>query len=192
MFDNFPSGEYKVLVIDPPWDLGWGKLSSKRGLWRGYGDMPYETLSIEEIKTLPIHQAMADDCFVFLWTTQAKIRDAFDICDYWNLTYACVITWHKNHGPNAPNRPCYNSEFVIMAKYGNPTLISVRGMYACFSAPNRGHSVKPSEFYNMVSHCTEGPRLDVFSRRLIPGFDVWGDQAPDKTMEGIQHKMWED
>ena len=42
----------------------------------------------------------------------------------------------------------------------------------------RGHSVKPDGFYKMVRRVTTGPRLDMFNRPRIEGFNGWGDESP--------------
>ena len=41
------------------------------------------------------------------------------------------------------------------------------------------HSAKPGEFYDLVETVSPGPRLELFARRARPGWDAWGDQAPD-------------
>ena len=38
------------------------------------------------------------------------------------------------------------------------------------------HSSKPEEFYELVREMSPEPRIDIFARRNINGFDSWGDE----------------
>ena len=79
-----------------------------------------------------------------------------------------------------------------MASKGSPKLLSQVDFKVAFNAPTRGHSVKPAEFYNTLARVTPAPRIDLFSRRLIPGFDVWGDEAPTQTLECSQLPLFKE
>ena len=56
------------------------------------------------------------------------------------------------------------------------TAHSTRQGQAGFTAPNRGHSVKPFEFFDQVRAMTHEPRLDLFARQPHNGFDGWGSE----------------
>jgi len=43
------------------------------------------------------------------------------------------------------------------------------------------HSAKPEEVARRIERMTAGPYLEMFARRARPGWDVWGDQAPDSV-----------
>ena len=76
------------------------------------------------------------------------------------------------------NHPYFNSEFVVVGTVGSPVMVSEKQVWTCFEAPTAGHSVKPSLFYETLVRCFPGPRLDVFARRIIPGFMGWGNEYP--------------
>ena len=51
-----------MIYADPPW---------RYKVWRGSGaaEKHYPTMSIEDIKALPVSELAADDCALFLWIT---------------------------------------------------------------------------------------------------------------------------
>ena len=184
----FPTGKYRTAVIDPPWPLKF----IDRKVRPSQTEMPYKTMSIDEIKALPLPSILAEHAFVFLWTTQMFLLDALEILQWsWSLKYAFTMCWHKPAGFTPFNRPMFNAEFILVGRRGSPQLLGNNDFSVCFNAPARGHSVKPAEFYNTLARVTEPPRIDLFSRRLIPGFDVWGDEAPTQTLENSQFALFE-
>ena len=170
---EYPSGEYKTVVIDPPWPVNIGKY--KVGIEKN--KKKYDSMSVNDIISLPIHDMLSVDSFVYLWVTQRFLPDAFKCIDAWCDRYRFTMVWHKPHGFQPIGLPQYNAEFVVVGSIGKPKFISTKKFPTIFNAPRRGHSVKPEEFYELLRRVTDEPRLDMFSRRKIEGFDVWGDEV---------------
>jgi len=63
--------KYKTIIVDPPWKYGsWGKANPKsRPNCKTY-PMPYPTMTIDEIKKLPIKKIADTNCELYLWATQ--------------------------------------------------------------------------------------------------------------------------
>ena len=194
MIENFPTGEYKCVVIDPPWPVDHKAVPMNS---RYVPSMPYKMMSLEAITALPIANCLARDALVFVWTTQKFLPACFGILVAWGLKYRWTMAWHKRagtvtgEGVTPFNSPLYNCEFVVVGANGNPKLTSQKQFKTCFAAPTRGHSIKPAEFYSTIARVTEPPRLDIFSRRLIPGFDVWGDEVPTEVLSCSQYPLFE-
>jgi N6-adenosine-specific RNA methylase IME4 len=52
-----------------------------------------------------------------------------------------------------------------------------------FHAPRTEHSVKPEAMRRMVELVSPGPYLEMFARREVPGWTVWGNQVADHVAE---------
>lgn len=180
-------GTYDVVVLDPPWEIAQSGYCISDTHKSGYKPLPYPTMTVEEIKDLEL--PCADDCHVFLWTTQQFLPIAFKILDHWGLEYACTFAWTKNGGVKPPDRPMYNTEFCIYARQGKPKFIDTKQFFTTLVANRGKHSEKPEEFYDLLRRVTAGRRIDMFNRRSIEGFDVWGNESQylkQTTQRGLQ------
>ena len=166
-----PTGQYRTIVIDPPWQIE----KIPREVRPNQHGLDYPTMSVEEIGTIEL--PLAPDAFVFLWTTQKYLHDAFHILEQWNVNHRFTMVWHKPGGIQPYNYAQSNVEFILVGAKGNPLFIDLKSFYAGFKAPRAEHSVKPEEFYDVVRRVTIAPRLDMFSRRSIDGFDIWGNEV---------------
>lgn len=57
--------KYSVIYADPPWQY---KVYSKKGMGRS-AESHYPTMTIEDIKALPVEKLADKDCALFLWVT---------------------------------------------------------------------------------------------------------------------------
>ena len=73
--------KFKTILADPPWpEHGGGKI--QRG-----ADRHYPLMKIGDIKGLApyVEQVAADNCHLYLWTTNNYLPDALDIMREWGF-----------------------------------------------------------------------------------------------------------
>ena len=78
--------EYNVFYADPPWHY---KVYSKKGEGRS-ADSHYPTMSIEDIRALPVGQLAAKDCALFLWVTFPCLIEGLSVLVAWGFTFKTV------------------------------------------------------------------------------------------------------
>jgi N6-adenosine-specific RNA methylase IME4 len=162
-----PKSTYRTVVIDPPWQY-----ESKRAM--------YPTMPLVELKALPVAKLLADEAFVWIWTTNAMIEDAFACVRAWGLAPKTMLTWAKDR-PGTGHWMVGQTEHAILAVRGTPKLSAV-GVSTLLQAPTRAHSEKPQAFYDVVERMCPGPRLDMFARSKRRGWTSWGAEVDDNVV----------
>lgn len=170
-----PQGRYSVIYADPPWPVG----SIVMDKWESPIDDKYPVMELDKIKSLPVADLAADDCSLFLWTTQTFLPDAFDVLGAWGFKYFCCITWDKGGGWTQ-NGFHKRTELLLYAYKGSinveqhgaaiPTLIS---------EAKGAHSKKPDTIRDLIASKTPEPRLEMFAREGHDGWVVWGNEVKD-------------
>lgn len=174
--------KWRCIVVDPPWEYPEG--------FQGR-DIPYNTMTLNEIKALPIKTILMREGYLFLWATNKYLEKAFEVMRAWGCTYRQTLTWCKpKNGVGLGGMFTTNTEFVVIgqrisersnARMKNTT--GIREDSSWFIWPKHGHSEKPEEFYAMVERVCLGPYLEIFARDRSPlfpireGWDVFGNQT---------------
>lgn len=192
---------YSAIMIDPPWQF---KVWSKDTGQGRSAESHYPTLDIDEMKKLPMHKLMADDCAVFMWATWPTLPDALALGVAWGLEYkTCAFDWLKrtstgnawHMGMGYWSRA--NSEPCLLFTRGKPKrkskgvrqLIPDVGQMDMFSPPIiarvSAHSAKPNEAYRRVEQLVYAPYLEVFARRRRDGWDAIGNEIDGRDIRDV-------
>jgi len=158
--------KYRTILADPPWDI---QQKGGRGASRHYNLM-----GLDRIKNMPIADLVDDNAHLWLWVTNATLRDGFDVMEAWGFTPRSPLTWVKpriqlgNYLRNA-------TEHLLFGTRGRAP-VNYRSQPTWMFAPLQDHSHKPEEQYAVIERVSPGPYLELFARRAQPGWDAWGNQ----------------
>ena len=132
----------------------------------------YPTMSLDEIIAVPIPQIADANSILWLWTTNAHMREAFQIVDAWGFEPKTILTWKKSKmGLGEWLRGI--TEHCLMCVKGKP-LIQLTNQTTFIEGKTREHSRKPDEFYAMVESLCPGRKIDVFAREERKNWNTWG------------------
>ena len=180
---------YQTIVADPPWQQKAGPLRGGRHYGEGFqgtngsGPLPYETLSVAEIKALPVNDLAEPASHLYLWATNRYVREAYDVARAWGFKPSTLIVWAKNPmGGGLGGAWGISTEYVLLARRGTLAHTGrVTGTWFNWKRPYKDgkpdHSAKPPAFYDLVEQVSPGPYLELFARRQRLGWDTWGNEA---------------
>ena len=175
---------FGAILADPPWQFQnrTGKVAPEhRRLSR------YSTMTLPEIKALPVVHAAAPVCHLYLWVPNALLPDGLEVMKSWGFQYKSNIVWHKirkDGGPDGRGVGFYFRNVTELLLFGvrgknARTLQPGRSQVNFLATRKREHSRKPDEQYPLIEECSNGPFLEMFARGGRPKWASWGNQAED-------------
>jgi N6-adenosine-specific RNA methylase IME4 len=178
---------YRTIVADPPWTYEDGFVHGPaRGAgWSNRHALPYGAMTLEAILDLDVRSLLDPaGAFLWLWTTNRYLPDAFDVIGAWGFRYRQTIVWHKEDaspfaGAVAPNQ----AEYLLVARRGGVKRLGT-WPESIVTATRGEHSRKPDVFLDLVEATSPGPYLEMFSRRGRLGWDTWGNEALEHVKLG--------
>jgi site-specific DNA-methyltransferase (adenine-specific) len=177
--------KYNIIYVDPPWRYteNWGNGAVKHH---------YDTMSFDELKDLKVNDLANENCHLYLWVTNPFIQEGLELIKAWGFEYKQIITWVKTKNGKAMMglgyyfRVC--TEHCIFAVKGKLPRLDKSIKNIIFS-PQTKHSAKPPEFRKIIiKHSGDLPRIELFAREKIEGWDAWGNEVPNETQRLIRTK----
>lgn len=182
----------QTILADPPWQFTnrTGKMAPEhRRLNR------YQTLSLQDIKEIPVSISASDNCHLYLWVPNALLPEGLDVMKEWGFKYKTHIIWHKirkDGGPDGRGVGFYfrnTTEVLLFGVRGSMrTLKPGRRQVNIIKSRKREHSRKPDEQYELIEECSPGPYLEMFARGRRHGWHVWGNQSDEYTPDWPTYK----
>lgn len=164
--------KYQVVYADPPWPVG----SIVMDKWESPIEDKYPTMTLDEIKKLPVQNLSAENCSLFLWTTHTFLPDALDVMKVWGFKYFCEIVWDKGSGWTQ-NGFHKKTEQLL---YGYKGSINVdqfgEAIPTVFYEKKEDHSRKPEFIRRMIDEKIIGNKIELFARKKTDGWDTWGNE----------------
>lgn len=176
--------KYNVIYADPPWKFSSKELQKYGGERFTSMDKHYETQGKGWIEALPVREIADTDCALFMWTTDAHMKDAIKTIEAWGFKYVTVaFVWEKktSTGKTVANLGAWtmkNYELCLLGTRGGMLKHKkVNNIYQKVAAERTKHSKKPKEVReNIESLFGDLPRVELFSREKVEGWDAWGNE----------------
>jgi N6-adenosine-specific RNA methylase IME4 len=170
--------KYNVIYADCPWNIKAGR--PLKGYKRENGkqlfittsqkskDLPYPTMTIDEMENLDVKSITADNAHLYFWTTNQYLPKAFQMAKKplggglggtFKITTEFLIFATK--GSLKANEMVIGTWFDVKRKYVNG--------YPC-------HSKKPDFFYELIEKVSPGLKLEMFARENRNGWDAFGNE----------------
>ena len=181
---------FGVIAADPPWSY-----ANFTDAAHGAADSAMTTMPYADMAALPVAAWAASECVLAMWATFPKLDEALRLMAAWGFAYVTGVPFVKT----IPSTGAISrgvgwwfpgaAEVVLFGRVGDVTpasrekgrnycgLLSGEGgiLDAVLYAPrgNR-HSGKPETLQDNLERRLTGPYLELFARRVRPGWSCWG------------------
>jgi N6-adenosine-specific RNA methylase IME4 len=182
-------GGFACIYADPPWRFQFrGRTDGNR---RVIENTHYRTMTVADIKAMPVREVAGRDCWLFLWVTWPFLEEAFRVMRRWGFRYSSSgFVWPKLRETSSHALFLDASDFVagtgyttrkktevcLLGRRGSPRRLNA-DVGDLLIAPRRQHSRKPDSAYPAIERFCAGPYLELFARTERPGWTSWGDEV---------------
>ena len=173
--------KYEIIYADPPWSY------KNRG--RGSANKHYPTMTLDDICALPVQNIAAKNSALFMWVTFPQLPEAFCVMHKWGYIYKTVaFVWIKQnkiakswfYGMGYWTRS--NAEICLLGIKGHPQRQS-KCVHQLIVSPVEEHSKKTEIVrHKIIQLMGNLPRIELFARQQIDGWDVWGNEVCNSVM----------
>lgn len=184
--------KYNIIYADPAWQFSNKKTG---GSMKSGAASQYNVMTLDDMKAMAVDEIAADNCVLVMWWVGAMPQEAIDLTRAWGFTIKNMngFVWEKLtvklklfFGMGFWTRA--GTESAIIATKGKPKPAS-RTVRALRRHPVGRHSEKPDEFRkDVVKLCGDVPRIELFSRKQVDGWDCWGNEIETLDSQGLQRE----
>lgn len=172
--------KYGVIYCDPPWDYkGQKQHNGKGGKDTGGAIKHYPTMTLKQLKKLPIQEICEDDCIMFMWATSPHLDQAIELMKAWGFKWATVgFVWDKVR-VNPGFYTMSQCELCLIGKRGKiPRPRGARNIRQYVQSKRTRHSAKPDEVRSRIEQMFPlQNKIELFARTINDGWDVWGNEV---------------
>jgi N6-adenosine-specific RNA methylase IME4 len=196
---------YGVILVDPTWPfVTWSPRGKGRSADRHYDMMALDAIKALPIAklaardcalflwatwpTMPIWNEVLTawgfkySGIGFLWVKVTPKATFIDLEALRQGRTGHGLHWGMGYGTRANTEPC------LFARKGRPRRLG-KNVHSVVIAPDgvmspdvvvaavREHSRKPNEVHERIERLFPGPYLELFARRAVPGWTVWGNEV---------------
>lgn len=176
----FPNKKYNIIYADPPWEY------KESGSGSRVVKAHYPTMSIEKIKSLPVQEICDEKSILFIWVTFPRLEQGLETIKAWGFEYyGLAFDWVKMSKNGKPSWGMgyytrQNTEICLIGVKKKPNRIKplARDVLSVVHSLRREHSRKPDCIRDaIVKICGDLPRIELFARQHVDGWDCWGNEV---------------
>ena len=169
---DLPAETYSVIYADPPWRYDHSETTARDI------ENQYPTMTLDEIKALPVTDIAAPDCVLFLWATSPKLAECLEVVAAWGFLYRTCAVWVKDKiGMGYYFRQRH--ELLLVATRGKPGVPAVVDRAdSVIEFPRLAHSEKPEMARVLIEDMyPHHRRIELFARSKHENWETWGNEA---------------
>jgi site-specific DNA-methyltransferase (adenine-specific) len=161
--------KYNVVYADPAWQYGSKELygdktkgSDKRENRFRTIERIYTTMTIDDIKQLPVKEITDKNCACFMWVTDSHLKEGIEVMEAWGFKYKTIaFVWLKktSTGKTVLNFAPHTLKSTEIC------LLGIKGSMKDFKKSNNVRQL-----------------IELFARTKIENWDAWGNET-DKFEE---------
>jgi len=180
--------KYQIIYADPPWSY-YNDSNAKPDCTTiaGMRRPPYPVMSSDKIMNLPVENITAESCILLIWTTDYHLERCLNVIRRWGFKYKTIgFTWAKKNkqGGSVCFMGAYTMksgiELCLLATKGKDAhrLVKEHNVKALVESQREAHSKKPDEVRDRIVRLFgDRPRIELFARQKVDGWDVWGNEV---------------
>lgn len=175
-----------IVYADPAWSY-----NSKSAVNNSKGSKikkitkHYNTMSLQDIKSIPVKSILDDHAVCFLWVTDSHLSEGLEVLKAWGFKYKTIafnwvkLTTNSNICSNVAPYTMKNCELCLLGTKGTINLFKMSySVKQLVQAIRTKHSKKPKEVRNRIYEMYGNlPRIELFARKKYKGWDVWGNEV---------------
>jgi len=171
--------KFKTILIDPPWPSPSGRRDVD---CKSHDSQSFFKVTLDDLLKFPLGDLADIQAHVYIWVMNVYKFEAtaIEMMAKAGFKFTNRIIWVKTTQAGKVSmalgsyyRLSYEQLFFGVKgglKAGSHSLPNV------IMAPRQGLAVKPDKSYEFINSMSPSPRLEVFARRQMPGWEVWGNQ----------------
>ena len=132
-------------------------------------------MTLDALCGLPVSRLAAEDAHLHVWVPNALLFEAPRLFKAWGFQYCGNFVWGKpsigfgNYWRNA-------HEILLTEIRGDAKGFRDHNLPSWMVYPRGKHSAKPDVVREMVQKASPGPYLELFGRKPVAGWTVWGNE----------------
>lgn len=168
-----PGKSYQIIYADPPWEY---RNRRTGGSMESGASFKYPTMNLIDIQCLPVARLAGLNCACFLWVTVPLLPDGFSVLESWGFKYKTALFWRKIMSLGMGFWFRGQVEICLLGIVGNIKPFRIQKANIIQSKA-RNHSEKPEEIRQLIEATGLEPRIELFARKEVNGWDCWGNEV---------------